>query len=101
MGRSLIKYLKRKLGITALEERVELLEHKIDTLYGNSHVGVDVGYGRDDSWAVICIQGKRDFVSFQRLQHKEIVEIQRFLRQFERSKGMCVDTPFPNMFEGL
>lgn len=65
-------------------------------------VGVDVGF-RDNyhSWAVVCIHGKMDFMKFVPLNHSDVREVARFLKQFEYSKRV-VDSPFSHgMIEDL
>lgn len=39
-----------------------------------------------ESWAVISIQGKNDFIKFINLGQSDLREIQHFLRQFDRNK---------------
>ena len=61
-------------------------ELKINNLLGNIDVSVDV-HQYSKSWAVISIQGKKtDYIKFVDLGEAEIVDIQRFLRNFDRSK---------------
>ncbi|WP_242837854.1 hypothetical protein [Lacrimispora indolis] len=57
-------------------------------------VGVDIGF-RDNyhSWAVVCIHGKMDFMKFVPLNHSDVRDVGRFLKQFEYSKRV-VDNPF-------
>ncbi|WP_236354801.1 hypothetical protein [Konateibacter massiliensis] len=65
-------------------------------------VGVDVDF-RDNyhSWAVVCIHGKMDFMKFVPLNHSDVREVARFLKQFEYSKRV-VDSPFSyGMIEDL
>jgi hypothetical protein len=58
----------------------------IKSLLGNIDVSVDV-HQYAPSWAVISMQGeKADYIKFIDLGRAEIREIQKFLRQFERSK---------------
>ena len=61
-------------------------EAKINNILGNIDVSVDVHeYSR--SWAVISIQGsKSDYIKFIDLGQSQILEIQRFLHNFDRSK---------------
>lgn len=57
-------------------------------------VGVDVGFHSEDhSWAVVCIQGRPEYVKFIPLEHRDAVDILRFLKQFEYSNRV-VDSPF-------
>ena len=57
-------------------------------------VGIDVGFHSDDhSWAVICIAGRPEYVKFLPLNHKDTMEIVRFLKQFQYSNKVF-DSPF-------
>ena len=57
-------------------------------------VGTDIGFRSDDhSWAVICIQGKTDYVKFMPLQHKDARDVAEFLKNFKYS-NRCTDSPF-------
>lgn len=69
-------------------------------LLNNVGVAADIhisnkGYSR--SWAVINIQGKRDFVKFVDLGEKDIREIQNFLRNFDKQR---VNADVPPVFFG-
>lgn len=64
--------------------------HNINQLYS---VGVDVGIRDHRNWAVICIEGKPNYVRFVDLGRNEVREVQRFLKQFEGSNRM-VDAPY-------
>ena len=57
-------------------------------------VGTDIGFRSDDhSWAVVCIQGKTDYVKFMPLQHKDARDVAEFLKNFKYS-NRCTDSPF-------
>lgn len=57
-------------------------------------VGTDVGlYGKDHSWAVICIHGKMDYVKFIDMSHNDIQTIANFLKTFKYSNRVT-DSPF-------
>ena len=57
-------------------------------------IGVDVGFhSNDHSWAVICIAGRPEYVKFLPLNHKDTMEIVRFLKQFQYSNKVF-DSPF-------
>ena len=56
-------------------------------------VGVDVGFHSvDHSLAVVCIQGRPEYVKFVPLEHRDAGDILRFLKQFEYSNRV-VDSP--------
>lgn len=72
-----------------LEEQIKknaIQEHRINNLLDNMDISVDVNY-YSKSWAVISIQGeKTDFIKFIDLGRSDILEIQKFLRYFDRTK---------------
>jgi hypothetical protein len=56
-------------------------------------VGVDVHMkNTNHSWAVVCLQGKPEYVKFVHLDHSSCRELMRYLRQFE-SSNMTIDSP--------
>lgn len=56
-------------------------------------VGTDIGYkSADHSWAVICVHGKMDYVKFVDMNHRDIMEISKFLKNFEYSNRVT-DSP--------
>jgi hypothetical protein len=63
-------------------------------------IGVDVHYKEPHSWAVICIQGKPEYIKFINLgrDNKTAKEIMMWLRQFEGS-NIIIDSPFSNYFD--
>ena len=64
--------------------------HNINELFS---VATDVECRDHRSWAVICIEGKPNYVKFIDLGRSEVREVQSFLRQFEGSRRI-VDAPF-------
>lgn len=66
-----------------------MTEKRISKFLDSMDVSVDIQDDRgqrSSSWAVISIQGYRsDFVKFVDLSTRDIMEIERFLRQFDRS----------------
>ena len=81
-------------------ERYDMLEKALLDVLGNIDVSVDVNiYPQryEPSWAVISIQGqKTDFIRFVNLGDRDIYEIQKFLRNFDKVKVDCAPqmTPF-------
>ena len=62
-------------------------------------IGVDVGFHSEDhSWAVICIEGKQEYVKFLPLETKDARDVLRFLKQFEYSRQV-IDSPIA--FKGM
>lgn len=111
-----MSWIKRILGITALEKKVEDLhtqviklrqdrnsmridlmntEDKVDAIRMLLQVGVDVHQYHGRSWAVICIAGKAEYVQFVDLGKEDARAIKNFVGQFDRD-NVCVDCP-PNM----
>jgi hypothetical protein len=73
------------------EQRIK----RLDALLGAVDVSVDVNINdqyRARSWAVISLQGQQgDFIKFYALGNRELYEIQRFLKQFERDMEIKID----------
>lgn len=74
--------------------------HEVDEiklLYQSiTNVGVDVDYNRY-SWAVICIDGRPEYVKFVDLTGAEAQDIKSFVNQFGKKKAV-VDSPFGSGF---
>lgn len=67
-------------------EKYKEQEAKIRNILGNIDVSVDI-HQYSPSWAVISIQGKKmDYIKFVDLGQEDILQIQKFMRQYERSK---------------
>ena len=79
------------IDINDLDNRIGKLQH-LDHLI---NMGVDVsltGRGRhNESWAVVCIDGKPSTVKFYDLSQKDLSEMVNFLKYFEHG---VVDSPF-------
>lgn len=57
-------------------------------------VGTDVGFCSDDhSWAVVCIKGHPEYVSFIPLSHRDTHDVIEFLKHFKYSNRV-IDSPF-------
>jgi len=78
----------------AADKRIDEVEITLKSIV---KVGVDYNKAyithQDYSWAVVCIEGKQDFVQFYTLGRPEAQEIQRFLRQFSKA-NKTQDLPF-------
>lgn len=72
-----VRQLQRRIN------QVNKSEEKFRALLDNVEIGVDVNH-YSGSWAVISIQGKNDYIKFMDLGQKDIHEIGRFLRQFDK-----------------
>lgn len=57
-------------------------------------VGTDVGFYSDDhSWAVVCIKGHPEYVSFIPLSYRDARSVLEFLKRF-RYSDRVIDSPF-------
>ncbi len=75
-------------SLTYLENRLTQRIERMDSLFENMGVSADIHvspHRYSPSWAAISIQGKgMDYIKFIDLGNKEIYQIQKFLRHFER-----------------
>lgn len=113
--KKLKQYFKNILGITALENKIQLQDQEIKNLqrpnellaelsYRISHVenlkryfkiGLDVSPRGGESWAVICCAGKTELITFADLNGLDMYEIRRFLQQFQLDeRNVIIDGPF-------
>ena len=56
-------------------------------------VGTDIHLYSDHSWAVVCIKGHPEYVSFMPLSHRDAHEVLEFLKRF-RYSNRVIDSPF-------
>lgn len=56
-------------------------------------VGTDIHLHSDHSWAVVCIKGHPEYVSFMPLSHRDAHEVLEFLKRF-RYSNRVIDSPF-------
>jgi hypothetical protein len=69
------------------KKQIDNIISQLKNTIGNIDVSVDVHESPySESWAVISIQGKPDYVKFLNLGHSDLMEIKRFLRKFDRCK---------------
>lgn len=62
---------------------------RVKNLLSNLDISVDLHH-YSPSWAIISLQGqKTDYIKFVQLDDRTIMDIERMLRQFERSKVDC------------
>ena len=89
------KFIRKWLGI-------DEIENKLNSILKLIQVDVDV-HMKTDSWAVVSLAGKRDFVEFYRLQAKDIHEIKRFFHRFDRGQIGNIDCIYDKniLFGGL
>ena len=98
------QWIKRKLGITKLQQEVKLQKallfsctEQMKVVSNLFQVGVDFKPA-GGSWAVICVGGDRDYVRFAKLPGKEIKTLKRFLSQFPL-KNTWIDDINPAVFD--
>lgn len=86
----------RSAAINALKELTEVKEEFINCkklMNSICEVGVDVHrLPHEQSWAVICVHGKMDYVKFCRFSPGDLRQLRDFLRRFEYSNRV-VDAP--------
>ena len=81
---------RQKCATSLAEVRAE----RIRKLLGNIDVSVDVHH-RSGSWAVVSLQGgKTDYIKFIDLGSRDLMEIARFLRQYDRANVKIDASPF-------
>lgn len=81
---------RQKCATSEAEVRAE----RIRQLLGNIDVSVDVHH-RSGSWAVVSLQGsKTDYIKFIDLGSRDMMEIARFLRQYDRANVKIDASPF-------
>lgn len=56
-------------------------------------VGTDIHLHSDHSWAVVCIKGHPEYVSFMPLSHRDAHEVLEVLKRFQYSNRV-IDSPF-------
>lgn len=56
-------------------------------------IGTDIHLHSDHSWAVVCIKGHPEYVSFIPLSHRDAHEVLEVLKRF-RYSNRVIDSPF-------
>ena len=56
-------------------------------------VGTDIHLHSEHSWAVVCIKGHPEYVSFMPLSHRDAHEVLELLKRF-RYSNRVIDSPF-------
>lgn len=79
--------------ICRISDKTNLNQSQIHNINELFSVAADVGYQDHKNWAVICIEGKPNFVKFVDLTRGDVKGVQNFLRQFECSRRV-VDAPY-------
>lgn len=89
-------YVEQKLKLT--QEELNIVKN---TLRNIVSVGADIvpaDMSRENSWAVVCIEGNCNIVKFIDLKGKDFHYILNILKQYEGSR-MCIDAPPTSMFK--
>lgn len=76
------------LGLTDIEQ----LRKDADIILKSINVGIDYHY-KDDSWAVICIDGNPCYVNFVRLPKEDLRFLMDFLNRYSKSRKV-MDMPY-------
>lgn len=72
----------------------EVRAERIRQLMGNIDVSVDIHH-YSGSWAVVSLQGqKTDYIKFIDLDGRNMMDIARFLRQYDRANVKIDASPF-------
>lgn len=72
------------------------LRQRNEFILKNFQIAVDHNPYENQSWAVVCINGKPDYVNFMDLSHTQAREMMYYLKQFDQS-GRIVDSPHRTM----
>lgn len=80
-------------ALTNLKIKYSELEKDLNLIKSTCDIGVDV-HERTDSWAVICIAGKKEYVKFVKLESRDARDVMHFLKRFEPSNSRLIDAPF-------
>lgn len=106
MKKRIVNWINSILGTTKKIDQLELqiisyrnevanLHQQVNLFSKIINVGINVHHRHGRSWAVVCIQGKADYVNFVDLDPNEIRTIQMFLRNFERPNVTINGPKFP------
>ena len=82
---------KLSFKLKNLTMKWENTQKQLDRFQSVINVGVDWGHF-GTSWAVVCIQGKPEYVNFIHLTKTEAHSIKSFLRPFEK-RNITFDSP--------
>jgi len=90
-------YLTKKYDrVVANTESIVLtnseLRHRIEFILKNFKIAVDHDPRGNESWAVVCVDGKPEYVKLINLSRADVREIAYYLKQFDRTSRI-VDSP--------
>lgn len=91
--RPIWKFLKINLIADTVQANDMWARGRIKKLESLVQVGVDV-HMKGESWAVVCIAGKPEYVQFRRLHGKDAMYLLELLKKLEQQYGrVIVDAP--------
>ena len=94
------EYANRQLADAAItyKNSRKLVDDCHQLMNSMMDVGTDIHLHSDHSWAVVCIKGHPEYVSFMPLSSGDARDVIRFLQQFKYSNRV-IDSPigFKNM----
>jgi len=98
--RPIWKFLKIDVIAGAVSANDQYAKEHIRKIESLVQVGVDI-HVKGESWAVICIAGKPEYVQFRRLRQQDARYLQELLKAMRQNYGsVAVDAP-PGMREFL
>lgn len=89
------EYANRQLADAAItyKNSHELVDDCHQLVNSMMDVGTDIHLHSDHSWAVVCIKGHPEYVSFMPLSSGDARDVIRFLQRFKYSDRV-IDSPF-------
>lgn len=89
------EYENRQLADTAItyKNSHKLVDDCHQLMNSMMDVGTDIHLHSDHSWAVVCIKGHPEYVSFMPLSSGDARDVIRFLQRFKYSDRV-IDSPF-------
>ena len=89
------EYANRQLADTAItyKNSHKLVDDCHQLMNSMMDVGTDIHLHSDHSWAVVCIKGHPEYVSFMPLSSGDTRDVIRFLQRFKYSDRV-IDSPF-------
>lgn len=90
-----LRFAKNNCNEAALQCQISIQQNEeMKKMYNQiTDVAVDVGFhDLEHSWAVVCVEGRPEYVKFIPLSGADARTVMNFLRQFQYSQPI-VDTP--------
>ena len=87
------KYIDYRFAEIRAKEAINLADECRKTMNKICEVGTDIGFhSKEHSWAVICINGNKEYVKFMPLTGQDAREVMKFLKLFQYSQH-TIDSP--------